>query len=154
MMRHKLYTFVVIVAFGLTSAGCQLLVDRRNHGKASVVVVPLDEWDYLRNSQTLASADVAIQPEIIPLEGSQKIEFSSQTNSQLAGCSTFGIIEVQHAGSMDEAIVILKNEAFRLNTNILVPVHSKQSVINITAPQKIAIEARMMKCPLKLARGN
>ena len=89
-----------------------------------------------------------------PVEGSQIIQFSNRTNSQLAGCSSIGIIEVLHTGTIDDALIILKNEAYRLNTNILVPMSMTQTDTDPIASANIQIEARMMKCPLKLARGN
>ena len=54
---------------------------------------------------------------------------------------------------MEDALIILKNEAHRLNTNILVPVSMQQTQTTAYAPS-IQIEARMMRCPVKLARGN
>ena len=89
-----------------------------------------------------------------PIDGSKIIQFSNRTNSQLAGCSSIGIIEVLHTGTIDDAIIILKNEAYRLNTNILVPLSMNQTDADPIASPNIQIEARMMKCPLKLARGN
>ena len=89
-----------------------------------------------------------------PIDGSKIIQFSNRTNSQLAGCSSIGIIEVLHTGTIDDALIILKNEAYRLNTNILVPLSMNQTDADPIASPNIQIEARMMKCPLKLARGN
>jgi hypothetical protein len=96
----------------------------------------------------------AKRPAPTPIDGSQIIQFSNRTNSQLAGCSSIGIIEVHHTGSIDDALIILKNEAYRLNTNILVPLTMNQTDTDPIASPNIQIEARMMKCPLKLARGN
>ena len=96
----------------------------------------------------------AKRPAPTPIDGSQIIQFSNRTNSQLAGCSSIGIIEVLHTGSIDDALIILKNEAYRLNTNILVPLSMEQTDADPIASPNIKIEARMMKCPLKLARGN
>ena len=94
------------------------------------------------------------RPSPKPFDGSQNIQFSNRTNSQLAGCSSIGIIEVLHTGTIDDALIILKNEAYRLNTNILVPLTINQTDADPIASPNIQIEARMMKCPLKLARGN
>ena len=94
------------------------------------------------------------RPAPTPIDGSQIIQFSNRTNSQLAGCSSIGIIEVLHTGPIDDALIILKNEAYRLNTNILVPLTMNQTDADPDASPNIQIEARMMKCPLKLARGN
>ena len=96
----------------------------------------------------------AKRPSPEPVEGSQIIQFSNRTDSQLAGCSSIGIIEVLHTGTIDDALIILKNEAYRLNTNILVPLRLNQTDADPVASANIQIEARMMKCPLKLAQGN
>ena len=118
--------------------------------------------DELRSTQSTTAA-VTLTEEIImpakrpaptPIEGSQIIQFSNRTNSQLAGCSSIGVIEVLHTGTIEGALVILKNEAYRLNTNILVPLSMNQTDADPVASANIQIEARMMKCPLKLARGN
>ena len=179
----RISTLTAIATISLMTAGCQLLIDNRQTGKASVVVVPTDEWDKLRGQQMqtgiardmatsivdeLLTKQAAIgaatpaediiapvnRPSPIAVDGSQTIQFSNRTNSQLAGCSSIGIIEVRHTGTMDNALIILKNEAYRLNTNILVPLTINQADADHTASPNIKIEARMMKCPLKLARGN
>ena len=179
----RISTLTAIATISLMTAGCQLLIDNRQTGKASVVVVPTDEWDKLRGQQMrtdiardmatsivdeLLTKQAAIgaatpaediiapinRPSPIAVDGSQAIQFSNRTNSQLAGCSSIGIIEVRHTGTMDNALIILKNEAYRLNTNILVPLTINQADADHTASPNIKIEARMMKCPLKLARGN
>jgi hypothetical protein len=118
--------------------------------------------DELRSTQSVIAATTpteetilpAKRPSPTPVEGSQIIQFSNRTNSQLAGCSSIGIIEVYHTGSIDDALIILKNEAYRLNTNILVPLAMNQTDVDPIASPNIQIEARMMKCPLKLAQGN
>ena len=179
----RISTLTAIATISLMTAGCQLLIDNRQTGKASVVVVPTDEWDKLRGQQmqtgiardmatsivdelltkqaaigaTTSAEDIIApvnRPSPIAVDGSQTIQFSNRTNSQLAGCSSIGIIEVRHIGTMDNALIILKNEAYRLNTNILVPLTINQADADHPASPNIKIEARMMKCPLKLARGN
>ena len=118
--------------------------------------------DELQSAQSTAAAATPAE-EIItpvkrpapkPIDGSQIIQFSNRANSQLAGCSSIGIIEVLHNGTIDDALIILKNEAYRLNTNILVPLTMNQTNADPIASPNIQIEAQMMKCPLKLARGN
>ena len=118
--------------------------------------------DELRSTQSATAAATPAKeittpikrPAPTPIDGSQTIQFSNRTNSQLAGCSSIGIIEVLHTGIIDDALIILKNEAYRLNTNILVPLMMNQTDADPVASANIQIEARMMKCPLKLARGN
>ena len=89
---------------------------------------------------------------ITPTPGSEAISFTNYTGASLGGCATIGIIEIHHRGDMDDAITLLKNEAFRLNSNLLLPtlMNSERTEDN----NMISIEARMLTCPLKLARGN
>jgi hypothetical protein len=149
-----------VIILGLATSGCQILVDNRVAGKTPVVVVPATEWDKMREAELrttiesdIADAEPVERPPIIPIEGSDLIQFSNRTDSNLAGCSTIGIIEVIHQGTMDEALVVLKNEAHRLNTNVLVPYTMEQTGTEDIVFAKIQIEARMMKCPLKLPQG-
>ena len=121
-----------------------------------------DIADELKSVQSTTAAAPPAEPMITPvkrpaptpIDGSQSIQFSNRTNSQLAGCSNIGIIEVLHTGTIEDALIILKNEAYRMNTNILVPLTMNQTDADPIASANIQIEARMMKCPLKLARGN
>ena len=160
-MRKHLFSIAAMIIFGLTNGGCQILIDNRVSGKTPVVVVPASEWDKMRETELrstvesdIASAKPVERPPIIPIEGSHLIQFSNRTDSNLAGCSTIGIIEVIHEGTMDEAIVVLKNEAHRLNTNVLVPYAMEQTATNDILLATIQIEARMMKCPLQLPQGT
>ena len=166
-VRNRFLTIAAIAFIGMMTTSCQMLIDNRKTGKTSVVVVPTDEWDTLRAQQmrpaiardiaekmAASIADPAKRPAPTPIDGSQIIQFSNHTNSQLAGCSSIGIVEVLHTGTIDDALIVLKNEAYRLNTNILVPITINQTDADPIASPNIQIEARMMKCPLKLARGN
>ncbi len=160
-MCKNFSSIAAIIILGLTTTGCQILVDNRVAGKTPVVVVPTSEWDKMREAEMrstierdIADAEPVERPPIIPIEGSNLIQFSNRTDSNLAGCSTIGIIEVIHKGTMDEALVVLRNEAYRLNTNVLVPYAMKQKETDDVVFAKIQIEARMMKCPLKLPQGT
>ncbi|MDC1382768.1 hypothetical protein N8500_04725 [Candidatus Puniceispirillum sp.] len=165
-MHIILLKLVTLIALGMTTSGCQMLLDNRENGMASVVVVPTAEWDKMQQDKLRleitqnmdeSSREDKLMPlaptPIVPVEGSRLIQFSNRTDSNLAGCSAIGAIEIRHKGTMDDAVIILKNEAHRLSSNILVPVLMEQSETNAYA-SSIQIEARMMKCPLKLARGN
>jgi len=155
------FSIAVIMLLGLATSGCQILIDNRVAGKTPVVVVPASEWDKMREAQLkstierdIAEAEPVQRPPIIPIEGSSLIQFSNRTDSNLAGCSTIGIIEVIHKGTMDEALVVLRNEAYRLNTNVLVPYTMEQKETDDIVFAKIQIEARMMKCPLQIPQGT
>ena len=95
-------------------------------------------------------AEPELKIEEVP--GSEKISFTNFTSASLGGCVTIGILEVKHAGKIDDAIILLKNEAFKFNSDLLIV--SEMSSLQKERSTSILIEARMLTCPLKLARGN
>jgi len=159
----KITKLAILVATVFAASGCQLLIDNRSRGSSAVVVVPTSEWDAMRQASIdaeqlkakLQSADMtgpAQTAEIEPAPGSEAIRFTNYTGASLGGCTTLGIIEVQHKGNIDDAFTVLKNEAFRLSSNSLITTHiSSEHTSNYDT---IQIEARMLTCPIKLARGN
>ena len=162
-MMWKTAKMFALAAIVTSASGCQLLIDNRSRGSGAVVVVPSEEWDAMRQaslatSQPLASAettDTEAETPIVkikPTPGSENITFSNYTSASLGGCIASGIIELQHQGAMDDAIILLKNEAFRLNSNQLIA--TKMNSVSANNANTINIEARMLTCPLKLAKGN
>ena len=159
---------MALTALLISTSGCQLLIDNRSRESGAVVVVPSAEWDAMRQASLAASekpaseepvndepgeTPAALKPaKITPTPGSEAISFTNYTGANLGGCATIGIIEMHHRGDMDDAITLLKNEAFRLNSNLLVPMQMNSE--RTDDYNKISIEARMLTCPLKLARGN
>ena len=159
----KTAKMLVLVAIVTLASGCQLLIDNRNRESGAVVVVPSEEWDTMRQA-SLAANQVTELPETLdteakketkkiePIPGSEVIKFSNYTSSSLGGCITTGVIEVQHQGEINDAITLLKNEAFRLNNNALIVVKMSSTLADHSST--ISIEARMLTCPLRLAKGN
>jgi len=159
---------MALTALLISTSGCQLLIDNRSRESGAVVVVPSAEWDAMRQASLAASekpaseepvndepseTPAALKPaKITPTPGSEAISFTNYTGANLGGCATIGIIEMHHRGDMDDAITLLKNEAFRLNSNLLVPMQMNSE--RTDDYNMISIEARMLTCPLKLARGN
>ena len=85
---------------------------------------------------------------IEPIEGSEKILFTSYTNSLLNGCSRLGLIEVTYIGdNAENAFVQLKNEAFKLGTDVLIPFGMKKTVASEDYVPRTSVAARMMRCP-------
>ena len=159
---------MALTALLISTSGCQLLIDNRSRDSGAVVVVPSAEWDAMRQASLAASEEAtsanpandepsempaALKPaKITPTPGSEAISFTNYTGANLGGCATIGIIEMHHRGDIDDAITLLKNEAFRLNSNLLVPMQMNSE--RTDDYNMISIEARMLTCPLKLARGN
>ena len=154
---------MALTALLISTSGCQLLIDNRSRESGAVVVVPSAEWDAMRQA-SLATRKEAADDEpdempaapksaqITPTPGSETISFTTYTGANLGGCVTIGIIEIQHRGAIDDAITLLKNEAFRLNSNLLLPIQLNSDQTDDY--NMVSIEARMLTCPLKLARGN
>ena len=162
-MMWKTAKMLALAAIVTSASGCQLLIDNRSRESGAVVVVPSEEWDAMRQAslaanQPLASPDTndtateTPAVKIEPTPGSEAISFTNYTSASLGGCSTLGIIGLQHRGAMDDAITLLKNEAFRLSSNRLIL--TKMNSLSTESTNKITIEARMLTCPLKLAKGN
>ena len=153
----------MLIVATMVVGGCQLLIDNRSRESGAVVVVPSDEWEAMRRAsletnnatETEDSDKVSyVEPElkIEEVPGSETISFTNYTSASLGGCVTIGILEVEHAGKIDDAIILLKNEAFRFNSDLLIV--TKMNSIEHDHRNNISIEARMLTCPLKLARGN
>ena len=159
----KTAKMLALTAILTSVTGCQLLIDNRSRESGAVVVVPSDEWDSMRQA-SLAASKFAISQntddrdtetpvvKIEPTPGSEAITFSNYTSSNLGGCIATGIIEVQHQGAATDAITLLKNEAFRLNGNALIVIKMNSTIADFAST--INIEARLLTCPLRMARGN
>ena len=91
---------------------------------------------------------------IQPIKGSESILLSNLINRQLSGCKTFGVIELHHTGSDEDALIVLRNETYRMNGNLLLPIKASKTASNGAGSNEIKIEAQMMRCPSKLARGK
>ena len=159
----KTAKMLALTAIFTAVTGCQLLIDNRNRESGAVVVVPSEEWEAMREA-SLAASKVTTLPEtddmetetpvveIEPTPGSEVITFSNYTSSNLGGCIATGIIEVHHRGTIDDAITLLKNEAFRLNGSALIVTKMNSNQANHS--NTITIEARLLSCPLRMAKGT
>ena len=160
---RKTAEMLALLAIMVSITGCQLLIDNRSRESGAVVVVPSEEWEAMRQAghvgsqaATISKADeIAIdQPslEIKPTPGSEAITFSNYTSSNLGGCVATSVIELHHRGTVNDAITLLKNEAFRLNANALIVIKMNNILEEFTST--INIEARLLTCPLRIAKGN
>ena len=159
----KTAKLLALTAIMTTVTGCQLLIDNRSRESGAVVVVPSDEWEAMRQASLAASQVAKLSDtddtqtdtpaeKIEPTPGSEAIKFSNYTSSNLGGCIAAGIIEVQHRGAVSDAITLIKNEAFRLNGNALIV--TKMNNTQADYASAVNIEARLLTCPLRMAKGN
>ena len=159
----KTAKILMLTAIMTLVTGCQLLIDNRSRESGAVVVVPSDEWEAMRQA-SIASYQAATlsepgdteteMPEVTiePMPGSDSITFSNYTSSALGGCIATGIIEVQHHGAVGDAITLLKNEAFRLNGNALIMIKMNSTLRDHAGT--VNVQARLLTCPLRIAKGN
>ena len=159
----KTAKMLALTAIMVSVTGCQLLIDNRSRESGAVVVVPSDEWDAMRQARLAASQEVTSAEKensevemsavkLEPIPGSEAVTFSNYTSSNLGGCIATGIIEIQHRGTLADAITLLKNEAFRLNGSALIAIKMKNTLADHIST--IYIEARLVTCPLRMAKGN
>ena len=159
----KTAKILMLTAIMTLVTGCQLLIDNRSRESGAVVVVPSDEWEAMRQASIASSqATTLLEPShteteipkmtIEPTPGSEAITFSNYTSSALGGCIATGIIEVQHHGAVNDAITLLKNEAFRLNGNALIMIKMNSTLEDHAGT--VNIQARLLTCPLRIAKGN
>ena len=159
----KTAKILMLTAIMTLVTGCQLLIDNRSRESGAVVVVPSDEWEAMRQA-SIASRQAAKlsepsdteteMPEVTiePIPGSEAITFSNYTSSALGGCIATGILEVQHHGAVNDAITLLKNEAFRLNGNALIMIKMNSTLRDHAGT--VNVQARLLTCPLRMAKGN
>ena len=84
-----------------------------------------------------------------PLPGSEGIHFSNLSDAYLAGCRTLGIVEVHHYGSYDEALILMRNQAFQLAASVIVPldIFQDKTVRVDDAGRLNFVKGRMLRCP-------
>ena len=159
----KTAKILMLTAIMTLVTGCQLLIDNRSRESGAVVVVPSDEWEAMRQASIASSQAATLlepgeteieMPEVTiePTPGSEAITFSNYTSSALGGCIATGIIEVQHHGAVNDAITLLKNEAFRLNGNALIMIKMNSTLRDHAGT--VNVQARLLTCPLRIAKGN
>jgi hypothetical protein len=132
------------------SAGLAVAIADEVEARATKAIIAAEA------AKAAATANPAPVPQkgIQPIKGSESIPFSNRTNSQLGGCSILGVIELHHTGTLEDALIVLRNETYRMNSNLLVPIKASRTPSKGAVNNEIRIEARMMRCPIKLVRGN
>jgi len=132
------------ILIGLSS--CQFFVDGRNE---SLLVVSAADWAELHQFQEEQRKTQleANRPKALP--GSEGIRFSNLSDAYLAGCRTLGIVEVHHYGSYDEALILMRNQAFQLAASVIVPldIFQDKTVRVDDAGRLNFVKGRMLRCP-------
>lgn len=142
----------LICAFGFLS-GCQFFVDSRDD---TLMVVTADEWAEVSHQAALYKEAEAMRNKPMPLPGAEQISFTNNADAYLAGCRSLGIVEVHHYGSDDEAIILMRNEAVKLNATAIVPLDFYQDKSqNSEMDQKLSfMKGRVVTCPENPAKAG
>ncbi len=144
LVNFKIFLFFIVFAL----SGCQMFVDNR---KEPLLVVTASQWAEMEEKIKDQIELERIQNKPKPIPGSELISFTNTSDAYLAGCRSLGIVEVQHFGSYNEAITIIKNQAFELKASVIVPIDTYQEKkdINQKRGQLNFVKGRMLKCPNK-----
>ena len=139
---------IIFLFFILLLSGCQMFIDNR---KEPLLVVTASQWAEMETKIKGHLENERLKNIPKPIPGSDKITFSNTSDAYLAGCRSLGIIEVQHYGSYNETITILRNQAFEMKASVIVPIdtYQEKKAPNQNKNQLNFVKGRMLRCPSK-----
>ena len=144
-MRRLLSQCGCLVLIMLLS-GCQMFVDNR---KEALLVISADQWTDMQLKVTELEKITRERNKPVALPGSELISFSSETDAYLAGCRKLGIVEVHHYGTYDEAVILIRNQAFKMDASVIAPLDAYQDKSPLIAENSRLnfIQGRILRCP-------
>jgi hypothetical protein len=127
-------------------SGCQMFVDNR---KEALLVISADQWTDMQLKVTELEKITRARNKPVALPGSELIAFTSETDAYLAGCRKLGIVEVHHYGTYDEAVILIRNQAFKMEASVIAPLDAYQDKSPlITEDSRLNfIQGRILRCP-------
>ena len=144
----KLITLCVLIMGSSLLSACQFFIDDRSE---ALMVVSVDEWAEATHKAALHDEAEQRQAMPMPMPGSEMISFTNNADAYLAGCRSLGIIEVHHYGSEDEAMILMRNEAVKLEATAIVPLdfYQDKSAEQSDAKKLSFMKGRVVRCPAK-----
>ena len=144
-MRRLLSQCGCLILIMLLS-GCQMFVDNR---KEALLVISADHWTDMQLKVTELEKITRARNKPVALPGSELIAFTSETDAYLAGCRKLGIVEVHHYGTYDEAVILIRNQAFKMEASVIAPLDAYQDKSPlITEDSRLNfIQGRILRCP-------
>ena len=144
-MRRLLSQCGCLILIMLLS-GCQMFVDNR---KEALLVISADQWTDMQLKVTELEKITRARNKPVALPGSELIAFTSETDAYLAGCRKLGIVEVHHYGTYDEAVILIRNQAFKMEASVIAPLDAYQDRSPlITEDSRLNfIQGRILRCP-------
>ena len=144
-MRRLLSQCGCLILIMLLS-GCQMFVDNR---KEALLVISADQWTDMQLKVTELEKITRARNKPVALPGSELIAFTSETDAYLAGCRKLGIVEVHHYGTYDEAVILIRNQAFKMEASVIAPLDAYQDKSPLTTEDSRLnfIQGRILRCP-------
>ena len=135
--------FLILLAL---LSGCQMFLDDRTE---ALLVISADEWTDMKLKMTELENLTRERNKPVALPGSELIAFSSETDAYLAGCRKLGIVEVHHYGTYDEAVILIRNQAFKMDASVIAPLDAYQDKSPLVAEVNRLnfIQGRILRCP-------
>ena len=123
-----------------------MFVDNR---KEALLVISADQWADMQLKVTELEKITRARNKPVALPGSELIAFTSETDAYLAGCRKLGIVEVHHYGTYDEAVILIRNQAFKMEASVIAPLDAYQDKSPlITEDRRLNfIQGRILRCP-------
>ena len=117
--------------------------------KEALLVISADEWTDMQLKITELEKLTHERNKPVAISGSELIAFTSETDAYLAGCRKLGIVEVHHYGTYDEAVILIRNEAFKMDASVIAPLDAYQDKSPLIAEDSRLnfIQGRILRCP-------
>ena len=144
-MRGLLSHCGCLILLALLS-GCQMFLDDRTE---ALLVISADEWTDMKLKIVELETLTRERNKPVAIPGSELITFSSETDAYLAGCRKLGIVEVHHYGTYDEAVILIRNQAFEMDASVIAPLDAYQDKSPLIAEDSRLnfIQGRILRCP-------
>ena len=117
--------------------------------KEALLVISANEWTDMQLKITELEKVTRERNKPVAISGSELIAFTSETDAYLAGCRKLGIVEVHHYGTYDEAVILIRNQAFKMDASVIAPLDAYQDKSPLTAEVSRLnfIQGRILRCP-------
>ena len=145
IMRRLLSHCGCLILMTLLS-GCQMFLDERTE---ALLVISADEWTDMQIKVAELEKITRERNKPVAIQGSELISFLSETDAYLAGCRKLGIVEVHHYGTYDEAVILIRNQAFKMDASAIAPLDAYQDKSPLVAEDSRLnfIQGRILRCP-------
>lgn len=117
--------------------------------KEALLVISANEWTDMQLKITELEKVTRERNKPVAISGSELIAFTSETDAYLAGCRKLGIVEVHHYGTYDEAVILIRNQAFKMDASVIAPLDAYQDKSPLIAEGSRLnfIQGRILRCP-------